>query len=213
MIRLPFQDRFEAGCLLGAELAARNLPKDTIVLGLARGGVAVGSAVASALGAPLDVVVVRKIGVPWQPELAMGAVAGGKMIFDEELIRELGVSIEEIESAVARATMEAERRAALYRRGAPAPNLDNRTVVLVDDGLATGSSMLAAVRYVKSLQPAAVIAAVPVGSTQACRQLKSEADDCVCLVTPEPFHAVGEWYLNFEQVSDSEVRSLLAHRE
>lgn len=140
----------------------------------------------------------------------MGAVAGGKMVFDEALIRELGVSIEEIESVVARASIEAERREKLYRGGGPAPDLHNRTVILVDDGLATGSSMLAAVRYVKSLQPATVIVAVPVGSSQACRELKKEAGDCVCLTTPEPFHAVGEWYLDFQQVSDSEVQQLLS---
>ena len=196
---------------MGAELAVRKLPKDSIVLALPRGGVPVGFEVARALGAPLDVVVVRKLGVPWQPELAMGAIAsGGVRILDEKLIRQEGVSQEEIEKIVIREALEAERREQLYRAGRPALDVRNRTVILVDDGLATGSTMLAAVKCVKSLHPSAVIVAAPVASRQACAHIREWAGECVCLATPRPFSAVGEWYEDFRQTSDLEVRDLLA---
>ena len=196
--------------MLAAELAARPLPKDPIVLALPRGGVPVGFEVARALAAPLDVVVVRKLGVPWQPELAMGAIAsGGVRILDEKLIREEGIPPEEIERATVKEAQEVERRERLYRGNRPALALRNRPVILVDDGLATGSTMLAAVKCVKSLQPSAVIIAVPVASRQACVLTRDEADDCVCLATPAPFIAVGEWYQDFHQTSDAEVRELL----
>ena len=196
--------------MLGAELASREFPKDSIVLALPRGDVPVGFEVARALGAALDVVVVRKLGVPRQPELAMGAVAsGGVRVLDEELIRRERVSQAEVEAAAARETREVERREQLYRAGRPAPELRNRTVILVDDGLATGSTMLAAVKCVRSLQPSDVIVAVPVASQQACAHIREEADECVCLATPTPFQAVGEWYEDFRQTSDAEVRELL----
>ncbi len=211
MLQLPFSDRAEAGRLLGAELASRNLSKDSIVLALPRGGVPVGFEVARALGAPLDIVVVRKLGVPWQPELAMGAIAsGGSRFLDEKLIRQMGISQGAVEAIAARETQEAERREQLYRGGRPALDLRNRTVILVDDGLATGSTMLAAVKCVKSLEPVSLIVAVPVGSKQACAHIRKWADKCVCLATPEPFVAVGEWYEDFGQTSDAEVRDLLA---
>jgi len=207
---LPFRDRAEAGRLLGAELASRNPQKDSIILALPRGGVPVGFEVARALAAPLDVVVVRKLGVPWQPELAMGAIAsGGVRILDEKLIRQKGIPPEEIETVAAREVEEVERRELLYRGNRPPLELRNRPVVLVDDGLATGSSMLAAVKCVKSLQPSNVTVAVPVASRQACTLIRDEAGDCVCLATPTPFNAVGEWYQNFRQTSDTEVRELL----
>ncbi len=210
MIQLPFKDRDEAGRLLGAKLATRQFPENTIVLGLARGGVAVGFPVAAQLGVPLDIVVVRKVGVPDQPELAMGAIAGGEVqTLDQQLIRYLEVSPAEVQVVIASEKAEAARRERLYRQGRPAPELQGRTVILVDDGLATGSSMLAAVRYVKSLQPASVVVAVPVGSSQACQQLIKEADDCVCLATPEPFHGVGVWYMDFRQTTDRDVERLL----
>lgn len=196
---------------MGAELAVRKLPKNSIVLALPRGGVPVGFAVARALGVPLDVVVVRKLGVPWQPELAMGAIAsGGVRVLDEKLIRQEGIPWEEIERVAAREEQEAERREQLYRGNRPALELRDRTVILVDDGLATGSTMLAAVKCVKSLQPSTVIVAVPVASMQACAHIREEADECVCLATPAPFMAVGEWYEDFRQTSDAEVRELLA---
>ena len=211
MLQLPFRDRTEAGRLLGAELASRNLPKDSIVLALPRGGVPVGFEVARALCAALDVVVVRKLGVPWQPELAMGAIAsGGSRFLDEKLIRKMGISQGAVEAIAARETQEAERRERLYRGDRPALDLRNRTVILVDDGLATGSTMLAAVKCVKSLEPVSLIVAAPVGSKQACAHIRKWVDECVCLATPEPFVAVGEWYEDFRQTSDAEVRELLA---
>jgi putative phosphoribosyl transferase len=208
--QLPFRDRAEAGRFLGAELASRTLPKDSIVLALPRGGVPVGFEVARALAAPLDVVVVRKLGVPWQPELAMGAIAsGGVRILDERLILQEGIPPEEIESVAANEAQEVERRELLYRGDRPPLELRNRLVILVDDGLATGSTMLAAVKCVQSLQPSNVTVAVPVASRQACTLIRNEADDCVCLATPAPFIAVGEWYQDFRQTSDVEVRELL----
>jgi putative phosphoribosyl transferase len=211
MLQLPFRDRAEGGRLLGAELASRNLPKDSIVLALPRGGVPVGFGVAQALGAALDVVVVRKLGVPWQPELAMGAIAsGGSRFLDEKLIRHMRISQTAVEAIAARETQEAERREQLYRGSRPALDLRNRTVILVDDGLATGSTMLAAVKCVTSLQPVSLVVAAPVGSKQACAHIRKWADECVCLATPDPFIAVGEWYRDFGQTSDAEVRDLLA---
>jgi len=196
--------------MLGAELAACPLPKDPIVLALPRGGVPVGFEVARALAAPLDVVVVRKLGVPWQPELAMGAIAsGGVRILDERLIRQEDIPPEEIARVTLQEAQEVERRERLYRGNRPALALRNRPVILVDDGLATGSTMLAAVKCVKSLQPSAMIVAVPVASRQACVLIRDEAVDCICLATPTPFIAVGEWYQDFHQTSDAEVRELL----
>ena len=210
MTHLPFSDRVEAGRLLGAELARRKLPANAIVLALPRGGVPVGREVAKALHAPLDVVVVRKLGVPWQPELAMGAIAGGSaQVLNEELIAQLQVSRQEIHAAVAKEKIELERREKLYRSGRPAPDLRGRVVLLVDDGLATGSTMLVAARYVRALKPAKMIVAVPVGSAEACEILRKEADELLCLATPEYFMAVGEWFRDFRQVSDAEVQQLL----
>lgn len=210
MIQLPFANRVEAGRLLAAELVTRKLQGDVIVLALPRGGLPVGLEVARTFGAPLDVVIVRKLGVPWQPELAMGAIAGGSFqTLDEALIGGLGIPREEIDAVVARESAEVAHRERLYRRGRPALDLHGRTVVLVDDGLATGSTMLVAARYVRSLKPRKLIIAVPVGSGQACQRLRKEADECVCLATPQPFAAVGEWYVDFRQVSDAEVQHFL----
>ena len=210
MLRLPFQDRHEAGRLLGAQLATRKLPADAIVLALPRGGVTVGAAVADALQATLDVLVVRKLGVPGQPELAMGAIAGDTRVLDPQTIWELGISDDEIEEVAARESRELERRQKLYRGNRPAPCLDGRTVVLVDDGLATGSTMVAAARHVRAARPRELIVAVPVGSKQGCNRLRSEADSCICLASPEPFSSVGQWYTDFRQVTDGEVREMLA---
>ncbi len=211
MEQLPFRDRAEAGRLLGAELASRNLPKDSIVLALPRGGVPVGFEVARALGAPLDAIVVRKLGVPWQPELAMGAIAsGGTRFLDEKLIRQMGISQAAVEEVAALETQEVGRREQLYRGGRPALDLRDRAVILVDDGLATGSTMLAAVKCARSLGPVSLIVAVPVGSKQACAHIRRWADEGVCLAMPDPFIAVGEWYEDFVQTSDAQVRDLLA---
>jgi len=215
MVKVPFRDRSEAGRLLAAELAKRpefsgqRSGTNAVVLALPRGGLPVGFEVAEALQAPLDVVVVRKLGVPWQPELAMGAMAGGTTVLDHELIREFRISDEEVNSAIEREKREMERREKLYRGGLAALDLTGNTVVLVDDGLATGSTMTAAARCVRALHPQRLIIAVPVGSSEACARLKTEAGECICLATPEPFYAVGEWYEDFVQVTDGEVREIL----
>lgn len=209
MVRLPFRNRSDAGRALAAEIVGRKLPANTIVLALVRGGLPVGQEVAAALHAPLDIVVVRKLGVPWQPELAIGAIAGAARFLDHRLVRELGISSEQIAQIVDRETKEMERREELYRGGLAAPALSGRTVILVDDGLATGSTMTAAARYVRTFHPRKLIIAVPVGSASACAELARESDECICLATPEPFYAVGAWYFDFNQVSDDDVREIL----
>jgi predicted phosphoribosyltransferase len=211
MVNLPFQDRTEAGRLLGAELAARTVGPNPIVLALPRGGVPVGLGAAEALHAPLDILVVRKLGVPGQPELAMGAIAGETRVLDYRIIRGLGISYDSLQAVISRETKEMMRREMLYRGCAPEPDLRGRTVVLVDDGLATGSTMVAAARQVRSLHAQKVIVAVPVGSSAACSRLRQEADACVCLAMPEPLSAVGEWYADFRQITDEEVREILEH--
>jgi putative phosphoribosyl transferase len=212
MVHLPFADRVEAGRLLAKELSTREVDRNAVVVALTRGGVPVGSAVAKRLHLPLDVIVARKLGVPWQPELAMGAVAGSARVLDDRMIGELGISHQEVEEIIAREQAEMRRREELYRGGKPALDLHGRSAILVDDGLATGSTMLAAIRHVRSLEPARVIVAVPVGSGGACKRLREEADDLVCPAMPEFFFAVGEWYREFPQVSDVEVQNLLAER-
>jgi putative phosphoribosyl transferase len=209
MTSLPFRDRSEVGETLAAELGRHNLPLNTVILALLRGGVPVGFAIARALHLPLEVMVVRKLGVPWQPELAMGAIAGQSIALDEELIRELRISRQEVDAIVGREKAEMERREKLYRAGRPGCDLRGRTVVLVDDGLATGSTMLAAARCIRSLGPAGVRIAVPVGSEQACELVRSECDECICLAQPRPFGSVGQWYEDFRQVNDAEVTNLL----
>ncbi len=206
---LPFPDRAEAGRLLGAELASRRIGTNWLVMALPRGGVPVGAEVARVLKVPLDVVIVRKLGVPWQPELAMGAIAGAGRVVDYRLIRELRIPDEDMELVIARETLEMERREKLYRGGLPPRDLRHHTVLLVDDGLATGSTMVAAARHVRSLSPQALIIAVPVASSQACSALRDEADECICLAVPKPFVAVGQWYQEFGQVTDAEVQDIL----
>ncbi len=208
MVHLPFADRVEAGRLLAKDRVEHHL-RSAVVLGLARGGVPVGFAVADRLHLPLDVIVARKFGVPWQPELAMGAIAGTARVLDGPMIRELGISDEEVEEIVAREQAEMKRREELYRAGEPALDLHGQTAILVDDGLATGNTMMAAVRHARSLKAAEVVIAVPVGSRQACDRLDKETDDLVCPAIPEFFFAVGEWYREFPQVSDAEVQNLL----
>lgn len=216
MTELPFRDRSDAGRRLGAELAMHEFPSGVVVLALPRGGLPVGFEVAKALHARLDVIVVRKLGVPWQPELAMGAIApGGVEVLDRRLIASLGIAPQIVKAAIQRESAEIERREKLYRGGRPALDLHGRTVVLVDDGLATGSTMLVAVHYVRTLQAAKIIVAIPVGSRQACTRVEKEVDELVCLAIPESFMAVGEWYLDFRQVTDAEVQSWLeeSHRQ
>jgi predicted phosphoribosyltransferase len=207
----PFANRADAGAVLAKRLrpAYQNRP-DVIVLGLPRGGVPVGYEVAHALHAPSDVFLVRKLGVPGHEELAFGAIAtGGVRILNEDLVESLGIAPSVIDMVAAREQRELQRRELLYREGRPAPDLRGRTVIVTDDGLATGASMRAAVQAIRALQPARIVVAVPVGSMRTCEEMRREADDVVCTYTPSPFNAVGEWYVDFLPVSDREVRELL----
>jgi putative phosphoribosyl transferase len=210
---LPFADRTAAGRALARALADRRLhaPDSVVVLGLPRGGVPVAAEVARALRAPLDVFVVRKLGTPGHPELAMGAIAsGGVRVLNTELLRRLGVSDDEVDQVAADELVELQRRERAYRASRPAPELTGRTVVLVDDGLATGATMRAAVTAVRAAAPQRVVVAVPVGAPESCAELAAHADDVVCLHSPPSFGAVGAYYLDFTQTSDDEVRRLLA---
>lgn len=204
-----FQDRREAGRVLAQQLAPYRDDPAVLILGLARGGVPIAWEVASFLGAPLDVFLVRKLGVPQWQELAMGALAsGGGVVVNENLVRRLGLSDDDVTDAIRRETVELERREQVYRGDRPAPDLTDRTVILVDDGIATGASMLAAVRAVRAARR--VVVAVPVGPATVCDELSAEADEVVCATTPVDFEAVGQAFADFHQVSDDEVRRLLA---
>ena len=203
-----FRDRTEAGSLLGERLRRLGVPHDPVVLALPRGGVPVAAEVALALGAPLDVLVVRKLGAPGHEELAIGAIAPGVRVLNEALIRELGLSPAELATIEARARAELERRERLYGRAQPPPQIEGRTAILVDDGLATGSTMLAALSSVRAARPAAVLVAVPVADLEICRMLGAEVE-VVCLLTPHPLGAVGAYYEDFSQTGDAEVRALL----
>src|SRR5208337_1004909 len=210
----PFRDRGQAGRQLAAKLAAYANRPDVIVLALPRGGVPVGYEVAQSLSAPLDVFVVRKLGVPGHEELAMGAIAtGGVRVLNEQLIQQLEIPEFIADAVAARELEELKRRERLYRGGRPFPDLHGRTVILVDDGLATGATMEAAIRGLRQLKPARIVVAVPVASREICDALRPLVDDLICAVTPEPFYAVGHWYEDFSQTSDAEVRELLAPRE
>jgi putative phosphoribosyl transferase len=207
---MMFRDRADAGRHLAAKLGPYAGRTDVLVLALPRGGVPVAFEVARALHAPLDVFLVRKLGLPGQEELAMGALAtGGVRVLNEDLLRDLNLLEEEIDAVTAREQRELERRERLYRDDRPPPAVQGRTVILVDDGLATGSTMRAAVAALRGLQPARVIVAVPVGAAETCAELRRQADEVVCTQTPELFYAVGLWYQNFSQTPDEEVRDLL----
>jgi putative phosphoribosyl transferase len=211
--RREFRDRREAGEVLAKALASYRGDDTVLVLGLARGGVPVGWHVAAALHAPLDVFLVRKLGVPQWRELAMGALAtGGGMVINDSLVRSLGISDEQLSAAIDRETEELHRRERAYRGNRPPLDLAGRTVILVDDGIATGASMFAAVRAVRNSagRPKRVVVAVPVGPASACRDLAAEADDVVCATMPPGFEAVGQVFDDFHQVTDDEVRELLA---
>jgi putative phosphoribosyl transferase len=209
--RRIFRDRREAGQVLAQAVAAYQGRDDLLVVGLARGGVPVAWEVAAALRAPLDVFLVRKLGVPQWEELAMGALAsGGGLVINDNLIRSLGVSEAALREAIDRETEELNRREHAYRGGRAAADPTCLVAIIVDDGIATGASMLAAVRAVRAAQPARVVVAVPVGPPSVCTQLTQEADDVVCATTPTSFDAVGQVYVDFHQVSDDEVRELLA---
>ena len=204
-----FKDRADAGRRLRLRSRCTQVALEVLILALPRGGVAVAREVASALAVPFDIFLVRKLGVPGHPELAMGAIAeGGVQVLSDELIRELDIPIAWVEEVVARERVELERRQRLYRGARQPPNLQARTVILVDDGVATGSTMEAAVVAVRQQSPAAVIVAVPVGARETCGRLAAVADRVVCLETPEPFTAVGSWYVDFSQASDEDVTRL-----
>jgi predicted phosphoribosyltransferase len=205
-----FRDRTEAGRQLAAKLTAYADRPDVLVLALPRGGVPVAFEVARALHAPLDVFLVRKLGVPGHEELAMGAIAsGGVRVLNEDAVRGLGIPDDVLDAVSEGELRELERRERAYRGGRPAPPVRGRTVILVDDGLATGSTMRAAVAALRRQGPARVVVAVPVGSPETCAEFQAEADEAVCARTPEPFYAVGLWYEDFSQTSDEEVRDLL----
>jgi putative phosphoribosyl transferase len=205
-----FQDRHDAGRRLAETLPAYKGRKDVVVLALPRGGVAVGYEVAVALGAPLDVFVVRKLGVPGHAELAMGAIAtGGVVVLNTGVVRALGITETLVEQVAEREERELSRRERLYRSERPAEPIAGRTAILVDDGLATGASMRAAAQAVRRQAPARLVIAAPVAAAETCDELRAAADEVVCAETPEPFYAVGLWYRDFTQTSDDEVRSLL----
>ena len=206
----PFRDRAEAGELLAERLTAYRDRDDVVVLALPRGGVPVAREVARALGVPFDVYVVRKLGVPGHEELAMGAIAtGGVRQVNHDVVEALGIPASVIDAVAAREQVELERREQDYRGDRGPLALTNKTVILVDDGLATGSTMRAAVMAARQHRPARVIVAVPVGAASTCVDLATEADDVVCVRTPDPFVAVGLWYRDFTPTTDDDVRSLL----
>lgn len=206
-----FPNRAEAGRLLGEKLQRYAGRNDVIVLGLPRGGVPVAYEVAQRLGIPLDVFIVRKLGVPGFEELAAGAIAsGGVRVLNEDVLRALPNADEIIESVTEKETAELERREKSYRDDRPAPELRDRVVILVDDGLATGATMHAAVKALRQRDVAKIVVAVPVGPPDTCREFEDEADETICATEPEFFQAVGQYYQDFSQTSDEEVRDLLA---
>jgi predicted phosphoribosyltransferase len=205
-----FHDRRDAGKVLAALLEEYGGRDDVIVLALPRGGVPVAYEVATALGIPLDVFLVRKLGAPAREELAMGAIAsGGVVVLNDDVIRGLGVSPEDLERVAEHEGRELGRREQLYREGRPMPNVAGKTVILVDDGLATGASMRAAIQALRGLGPLRIVVAVPAAPAPTCRELAAEVDEVLCATTPSPFFAVGASYWNFEQTTDEEVRNLL----
>jgi putative phosphoribosyl transferase len=205
-----FQDRHEAGQLLARQLHPYKGREDVVVFALPRGGVPVGYEIARELNVPLDVFVVRKLGVPWQPELAMGAIAGdGIEVLNGDVVTAYNIPPHVIRAVAEREGDELKRRLLHYRGDRPFPDVTGKITILVDDGLATGSTMKAAVRAVRQQHPASVVVAVPVAAADTCRELRREVDDIVCLHTPHEFSAVGLWYDDFSQTTDEEVRHLL----
>lgn len=205
-----FRDRAEAGRLLAEKLTAYANRPDVLVLALPRGGVPVAFEVARALNVPLDVFMVRKLGVPGEEELAMGAIAtGGVRVLNEPVVRALRIPSTTIDKVAAKEQKELERRERAYRGNRPPLDVRGRTVILVDDGLATGATMLAAAQALRQQQAARIVVAVPVAAPAVCDAFREVVDEVVCLVTPEQFFAVGQWYEDFSEVTDDEVRDLL----
>lgn len=206
-----FLNRVDAGRRLAVKLVAFAGKKDVLVLGIPRGGVPVAFQVASRIEAPLDVFVVRKLGAPWQPELAFGAIAtGGIRVLDPQIVESLGISDLEIEQIVAREGKELNRRERVYRGRRPPLIVEGKTVILVDDGIATGASTRAAITALRKLEPARIVVAAPVIPASTCGRLRREVDDLIYLDAPETFYAIGQFYEDFSQVSDEEVTNLLA---
>lgn len=211
MARMRFQNRTEAGRQLAASLGHYRRQPNVVVLALPRGGVPVAAEVASSLGAPLDLLLVRKLGLPGHEELAMGAIASGDaMVLNESLLSQLPIGQDTINSVAERERRELARRDQAYRGERPPPAVEGKTVIVVDDGVATGATMRAGISALKQLMPARIVAAVPVAPPDTVNLLEQEADEVVALSTPEPFYGVGYWYEDFGQTSDEEVRSHLA---
>jgi putative phosphoribosyl transferase len=212
---MGYKNRSDAGKRLAAKLQIYAGRTDVVVLGLPRGGIPVAFEVARKLELPLDVFVVRKLGVPAHEELAMGAIAsGGIRVLNEDVVRSLNISGEIIESVARKQSDELKRREQLYRGNRPDLDVRDLTIILVDDGLATGATMRAAVQALRRQKPVSIIVAVPAAAPEACEELGEEADDIVCAITPDPFFSVGSWYQDFSQTTDEEVRQLLylAHK-
>ncbi len=209
----PFANRRAAGVALAQSLDDYRNTADLLVLALPRGGVPVAFEVASALNATLDVMLVRKLGVPIQPELAMGAIAsGGICVFNDQVLKLVGLNQAQLDAVIERERQELQRREQAYRGERPAPAIRDRTVILIDDGIATGSSMKAAIQALQSQRPARLVVAVPVAPAQTVVEFQKLVDDFVCPLAPVNFSAVGQWYVDFDQTSDSEVRELLARQ-
>ena len=205
-----FKNRKEAGKILAEKLREYAGRSDVLVLGLPRGGVPVAYEVARALSAPLDVLIVRKLGVPGQEELGFGAIAAdGEIVLNENLVRALHITREMVRRIVDRETEELNRRDVLYRGGRPFPRVEDKLVIVVDDGLATGSTMRAAIEMLRTKRAGQIVVAVPVGSRDTCEKLDGADALCICATTPEPFYGVGMWYEDFSQTQDDEVRRLL----
>ncbi len=210
MTRFPYQNRVQAGQVLAEELRQYANRSDVLVLALPRGGVPVAFEVASALDVPLDLMLVRKLGVPGHEELAMGAIAsGGARVLNEDVVGPLGIPDETIDEVARREEQELQRRQREYRGDRPMPDVRGQSVILVDDGLATGATMRVAVRALRQMRPARIVVAVPVAPPDTVRCLGREVDELICPATPEPYFAVGQWYEDFTQTTDEEIRDLL----
>lgn len=209
-----FRDRLDAGRKLAGKLDGYKGQDNLLVLGLPRGGIPVAYEVAEELNAPLDIFLVRKLGLPGHEELAMGAIAsGGVRVLNQEVVHALNIPPKVIDTVAEQEQQELQRREQAYRGSRLTAQIRGKTVILVDDGLATGSSMLAAVEALRPQRPARLVVAVPVAPPETCEKIAREVDEIICAATPEPFHGVGLWYENFEQTNDSEVRRLLAQSE